>query len=140
LAPRPPSAPAPSASASATADAGAPSSLEKRADQCLADPACDAAEADRLFRAAYDAGEDVDCFRFAAGAGTPPDAASARACLGRDVAKAACTPGNSAGLYEAELAVYRIDGVGGPVDIAGARAVFAKCFDDVTKSAVLDHA
>jgi hypothetical protein len=40
----------------------------------------------------------------------------------------------------AELALMRIDGVGGPVDGPGARALVADCFDDVTRQAIDEHA
>jgi uncharacterized protein YecT (DUF1311 family) len=107
---------------------------------CLDDPACSAAVADRLFRAAADAHEgDVDCLRFADGDGTAKDAARARACLERTVAGMKCD-GSSAGLWQAELAIALTDGVGGPVDVARARAIFDGCFDDGTKQQVLDHA
>jgi uncharacterized protein YecT (DUF1311 family) len=107
---------------------------------CLDDLGCSAAEADRLFRAAADAQEsEVDCLRFADGDGTAKDAARARACLERAVARMKCD-GSSAGLWQAELAIALTDGVGGPVDVARARAIFLGCFDDGTKQQVLDHA
>src|SRR5689334_16487662 len=72
------------------------------------------------------------------GSGVARDVARGRACLDR-VAVATCD-GGSAFLAIAELATLRVDGVGGPADIAGARALFATCFDDVTKETVLEHA
>jgi uncharacterized protein YecT (DUF1311 family) len=120
-------------------DAGAQSSSE-RASACLEDPLCPASEADRLFRAADDAHEaEVDCLRFADGDGTAKDLVRSRACLDRAYAGTKCE-GSSSDLGRAELAIDRIDGVGGPRDVAGARALFADCFDDVTKQGILDHA
>ncbi|WP_438010393.1 hypothetical protein WME89_18210 [Sorangium sp. So ce321] len=116
-----------------------PPSLVEQAQACLEDLACPASEVARLFVAAGDAKEvGVDCRRFLSGAGVSRDPARARTCLERD----AITPcdGDSATLSRAELATMRIDGVGGPVDIADARKLFATCFDDVTKEAVLAHA
>jgi hypothetical protein len=43
-------------------------------------------------------------------------------------------------MAQAELALMRIDAIGGAQDIAGARQLWKDCFDDVTKSAVMDHA
>jgi hypothetical protein len=132
---------APDAAAVAAADASAPvSPLSDRAAACLDDPSCPAATADDLFRAADDAREpSVDCLRFADGDGTRRDLARARACLARSLASAKCD-GSSAGLWQAELAIMLIDGVGGPVDVAGARVLFDGCFDDVTRQGVLEHA
>jgi hypothetical protein len=48
--------------------------------------------------------------------------------------------GGSAGLEQAELAIYRIDGVGGPQDVRAARALFDGCYADVTQQNVLEHA
>jgi len=121
-------------------DAARPRTLQQRATLCLDDPTCPATEADRLFRAADDAGEGgVDCFRFSDGDGTKKDLARARACLERDAASMKCD-GGSAGLEQAELAIYRIDGVGGPQDIRAARALFDGCFADVTQEGVLEYA
>jgi hypothetical protein len=117
-----------------------PPTLQERATACLTDPTCPAAEADRLFRVADDARLDtVDCLRFADGDGTTKDLSRARACLLRTTSTSKCD-GSSAGLSEAELAIYLIDGVGGPEDIPAARRVFDGCFNDVTAQAVLAHA
>jgi hypothetical protein len=122
----------------ATSDAGG--RPEERAEQCLADPLCPAAEADRLFVAAEDAhSAGVDCFRFLDGDGTKRDPVRGRACLERSVGSGDCG-GSSAGLDRAELALLLIDGVGGAPDIPRARALFAGCFADVTASGVLAHA
>src|SRR5260370_38150827 len=43
-------------------------------------------------------------------------------------------------LQTAELALMRIDGVGGKADAQGARALLACCFDDSTRQAILEHA
>src|SRR5262249_13217041 len=95
--------------------------IEKRAEGCLADPTCLAAEADGLFVKADDAHDrGVDCLRFLDGSGTKRDAARGRACLERQLKGSDCD-GSSVDLYDAELAVMRIDGVGGPPDIAAAR-------------------
>jgi hypothetical protein len=113
---------------------------QQRALFCLDDPTCPASEADRLFRAAADAQEDgVDCFRFADGDGTRKDLPRARACLERAAPAMKCE-GSSAGLEQAELAMDRIDGVGGPVDIPGARTLFDGCFADITQQEILGHA
>jgi uncharacterized protein YecT (DUF1311 family) len=122
-----------------TLDAGARSS-SAQATACLEDPLCPASEADRLFRAADDAHEaEVDCLRFVDGDGTARDLVRSRACLERTYAGTRCE-GSSSDLGRAELAIDRIDGVGGPRDVAGARALFADCFDDVTRQGILDHA
>jgi hypothetical protein len=121
-------------------DAGA--SLLVQAEACLEDPACPAAEADRLFVVADDghATSWLDCPRFLGGVGTRRDLTRARACFERSIGKATCEEGNSAGLPQAQLAVMLIDGAGGPVDIPRARALFAGCFDDSTAKDVLAHA
>ena len=104
------------------ADAGAGASLSEQAENCLADAACPALEARRLFVAADDAHEDaIHCFRFLDGAGVGRDVARGRACLERRTGRMNCR-GASADLAGAELATMRIDGVGGPRDIDGARA------------------
>jgi hypothetical protein len=127
----------PSANAS---DAGRPLTAQQRATHCLDDPICPAVEADRLFRAAEDAREGgIDCFRFSDGDGTKKDLGRARACLERDATSMKCD-GSSAGLAQAELAIYRIDGVGGPQDIRAARELFDGCFADVTQQHVLEYA
>jgi hypothetical protein len=114
--------------------------IEKRAEECLADPTCPAAEADALFVKADNAHDrGADCMRFLDGAGTKKDPSRGRACIERQLTGSDCD-GSSVDLYDAELAVMRIDGVGGKQDIPAARAQFAKCFDDVTKSSVLEHA
>jgi uncharacterized protein YecT (DUF1311 family) len=115
--------------------------LSERAEHCLADATCPSAEAASLFVQADDAGErGVDCFRFLDGAGTLRDVKRARACLERGLAYEECEEGSSAGLELAELAVMRIDGVGGSQDVQGARALFSKCVDDMTKLAIVEHA
>ncbi len=135
---------APSAPAALSPDAAPPTvpslTLQQRAEACLEDPSCPASEANRHFRAPHDAHENaVDCLRFADGDGTQKDAARARACLERSLAGTKCD-GSSAGLWQAELATYLIDAVGGPADLRRARALFDGCFDDVTRQAVLEHA
>jgi hypothetical protein len=118
----------------------AKSSLAAQALRCLDDLACPAAEATRLFVASDDAHEiEADCFRFLDGAGVPKDVVRGRGCLERVVRASPCD-GSSAFLPTAELATMQIDGVAGPVDVAAARALFATCFADVTKDAVLEHA
>jgi Lysozyme inhibitor LprI len=112
----------------------------RRAEECLANPTCPAADAARLFMAASDANDPaVDCFRFLDGMGTGRDPVRARACFERG-AKALECAGNSADLATAELAIMRIDGVGGASNVDAARALLAGCFDDVTRSAILEHA
>jgi hypothetical protein len=112
----------------------------KAAIACLAELACPAAEAERLFLAGDDGADpEVDCYRFLDGAGTARDVVRGRACLERSVVEMRCK-GSSVDLGLVELAVMAIDGVGGPQDIAKARALLADCFDDVAKQAVLEHA
>jgi hypothetical protein len=113
----------------------------RRALRCLADVACSADEANRLFVAADDAREPVEeCFRFLDGAGPRRDPARGRACLERAVARdGACDPGSSADFDVAQLATLWIDGVGGPTCLSQARAILAGCFDDLTRQAVLAH-
>jgi hypothetical protein len=114
--------------------------VQKRAEACLEDPTCPAADADALFVKADDAHDrGVDCQRFLDGAGTKRDLSRARACIERQLKGSDCA-GSSVDLYDAELAVMRIDGIGGKQDIPAARAQLSKCFDDVTKSSVLGHA
>jgi hypothetical protein len=114
--------------------------IEKRAEERLADPTCPAADAEALFVKADDAHDRAsDCYRFLDGAGVKRDPARGRACIERQLKGSDCD-GSSVDLYDAELAVMRIDGIGGKQDIPAARAQFAKCFDDVTKSSVLEHA
>jgi len=140
--------PATGAVASATSvdasfDAGAGdaavASLAALAETCLADPACPATEASRLFVSASDAHDpSLDCLRFLDGAGTPRDPARGRACLERESPSLACHSA-SPSLDLAELSLMRADGVGGPTDAAGAAALFADCFEDVTKMGVMQH-
>jgi hypothetical protein len=118
-------------------------SLTQRAKACLADVSCSAGEASRLFIAADDARErDASCYRFLDANGTPRDARRARACLERERASLPVNGchGDSAGDVEAELAVMRIDGIGGTQDIAGGRALVEDCFDDVTREGILAYA
>jgi uncharacterized protein YecT (DUF1311 family) len=104
--------------------------------QLSAGPPFDAGRAD----ASSDANvADVDCFRALDGIGAAPDATRARACFDAQ-AKAHDCGGGSADLQTAQLAMMRIDGVGGPVDVPGARALLAGCFDDATRSGILEHA
>jgi uncharacterized protein YecT (DUF1311 family) len=117
-----------------------PAGVAKRAEECLARPTCSAADAARLFVAASEANDPtVDCFRFLDGTGTDRDSARARACFEHRAKTLECGRG-SAGLETAELAMMRIDGVGGASDVAAARALLAGCFDDVTRSGILEHA
>jgi hypothetical protein len=126
--------------AALASDARPQLTTQQRAELCLDDPTCPASEADRLFRAADDVREEgVDCFRFADGDGTKRDLGRARACLERAATAMKCD-GNSADLGQAELAIYRIDGVGGAEDIRGARQLFDGCLADITKQEVLGHA
>ncbi len=112
----------------------------QRAEECLASPACSAAEAARLFVAADDAADpDVDCFRFIDGAGVARDITRARACFEREGKGLECA-GSSADLGIAELAMMRIDGIGGRADLPAARGILSPCFDDVTRSEILEHA
>jgi uncharacterized protein YecT (DUF1311 family) len=114
--------------------------VAKRAEECLASPSCSAADAARLFVAAGDANDpSVDCFRFLDGMGTDRDLTRARACLEHRAKTLECG-GSSAGLEIAELAMMRIDGVGGASNVAAARALLAGCLDDVTRSEILEHA
>jgi hypothetical protein len=114
--------------------------LESRAEACLADPSCPAAEVARLFVMADDAHDPaVDCLQFIDGVTAKRDLPRARACLERQLAGSDCG-GSSLDLDGAALALMRVDGVGGKQDIFGARALLATCFDDVTRSAVLEHA
>jgi Lysozyme inhibitor LprI len=127
------------AMATQTPDAAA-TSASQSAEDCLATPTCPAGEAARRFVAASDASDpDLDCFRFLDGAGTRRDWTRARGCLERQAPSLACD-GSSMGLGVAELALMRIDGRGGKTDEVGARALVDGCFDDDTRSSILDHA
>jgi len=126
-----------------------PGEIWKRAEACLADPTCSADDAARGFVEADDAHEtDVDCWAFIDGAGTARDVPRGRACLERDAARESCAgpdggsgeSGGSGGLGLADLAAMRIDGIGGPVDLARAKELFAGCFQDVTAQWVLARA
>ena len=122
------------------AAAGQSAGPAKRAEDCLASPTCPAAEAARLFVAASNAKDPtVDCFRFVDGMGTDRDLTRARACFENRAKTLECA-GSSAGIETAELAMMRIDGVGAAADIAAARALLKDCFDDMTRSGILDHA
>jgi hypothetical protein len=132
--------------ADAAADAGARSadggaaSPSERAEACLARPTCPSAEAARLFVAAADARDPtVDCLRFLDGAGTPRDLPRGRACLERQADALECG-GSSMSLETAELALLRVDGIGGKADIDGARGLVNGCFDDVSREGILEHA
>jgi uncharacterized protein YecT (DUF1311 family) len=123
-----------------SAAAAPPAGSAERAEACLASPLCAAVDAARLFVGASDAKEPgLDCFRFLDGLGTGRDPRRARACFER-LAGAPDCGGSSAGLDTAELAMMRIDGIGGKTDIAAARALLSDCFDDMTRSGVLEHA
>jgi uncharacterized protein YecT (DUF1311 family) len=112
----------------------------KRAEACLANPTCAAAEAARLFVVASDANDpDLDCFRFVDAMGAARDLPRARSCFEHQAGEHRCTDG-SADMQAAQLAVMRIDGIGGKTDVPGARALFAPCFDDVTRTGILEHA
>ena len=100
---------------------------------CLEAPRCAASELERLISET----EDDDCWRLL---DTVHDDKRGRSCLERTVTANESHDASSCDAGQAELAMMRIDGRGGPVDIAGARALFARCYDDVTKSAVLEHA
>ena len=124
-------------------DAGAGASpsptFAKQARECLAEVSCPASEAARLFVASDDAKEsELECYRFVDGAGAPRDLARARACLER--LEVGSCEGSSASMEREMLAVMRIDGLGGRTDVTGARQLFDKCFDDVTKDAVFEYA
>jgi hypothetical protein len=128
------------AQAGDAAVAAAVAGASQRAEDCLASPTCPAADAARLFVAASDANDpDVDCFRFVDGMGTARDVVRARACFEHQAHAQACG-GGSPDLPVAELAMMRIDGVGGRTDIPAARALLAGCFDDATLSGILEHA
>jgi hypothetical protein len=130
----------PSADAGArSADAGAESPSE-RAEACLARPSCPAAEAARLFVVAADARDPaLDCLRFLDGSGTPRDLPRGRACLERRVDALECG-GSSMSLETAELALLRIDGIGGKADLDGARDLVDGCFNDASRHGILEHA
>jgi hypothetical protein len=132
--------------ASTATDAGAQSadggvaSPSQRAEACLARPTCPAGEAARLFVAAADARDhELDCFRFLDGAGTPRDLPRGRACLEQQADALECG-GSSMSLETAELALLRVDGIGGKADVDGARALVDGCFDDVSRRGILEHA
>ena len=122
------------------AQATPPLSAVERAEDCLINPLCSATEAARLFVAASDAEDStLDCFRFVDGAGAARDLERARACLERSEKAMHCA-GSSPDFEAVELAMMRIDGVGGKADVAAARALLADCFRDVSTTAVLEHA
>jgi hypothetical protein len=131
---------APFASAVPADDAGGAANASKRAEDCLRDAACSAARASTLFIAASDGNDPaLDCFRFADGAGVPRNLRRARACLEHRAKEMACG-GSSMSLETAVLASQRIDGIGGPRDGTGARALVDGCFDDAAREALLEHA
>jgi hypothetical protein len=127
-------------------DAGAPSadsgatSPSERAEACLARPTCPASEAARLFLVAADTRDPaLDCLRLLDGAGVLRDLRRGRECLEQRADALECG-GSSMSLETAELALLRIDGVGGKVDIDGARDLVDGCFDDVSRQGILEHA
>lgn len=127
-------------SPAAAVDAGAPVTFDERAEQCLADPLCSAEEAAKLFVQSDDAKEKrAACFRFLRGSGVAQDVVRGRACLERVAGSRSCD-GSSAFLETAELALLRIDGIGGEQDIAGGRTLLDSCASDVTKTTILEHA
>jgi hypothetical protein len=92
-----------------------------RAERCLKELACPAAEAARLFIAADDAEEvGMNCFRFVDGSGTRRDLVRGRSCLGRQVKELGPRVG---GLVDTEWLNMRVEGVGGPRDIDGVRSL-----------------
>ena len=121
-------------------DAGLAPGLNRRAEQCLADVGCAADEAERLFVAADAAGEDdFDCARWLDGVGVKKDVVHGRACYERIAGHASCY-GGSPDLALAQLLALRIDGIGGPRDVAGARTMLASCFEDATVMGLRAHA
>lgn len=121
-------------------DAGTAPGPNRQAEQCVEDLACPAAEAERLFLAAADAPNDFfDCSRFLDGVGVKKDPVRGRACFERTAGKEKCD-GSSPDPAMGELASLRIDGTGGPRDIAGARKLLENCFEDVTVQALRERA
>jgi uncharacterized protein YecT (DUF1311 family) len=103
--------------------------LAVRAERCLADPRCSAAEAARLYQWADDAGATkVSCFRFYHGSGVPADAARARACFERAVGRERGWEGSSPSLDRVFLGLMLLDGQGGPRDRARGEALFTDCY------------
>ena len=83
--------------------------------------------------------EDFGCGVFAKD-GVSPSASELRKCVAREARQDACGEHASPTLPKLELAVAMIDGVGGPRDVEGARALLAPCFADVAVEDVLEHA
>jgi hypothetical protein len=82
---------------------------------------------------------ELNCFRFFDGTVTARDWVRTRACFERRASALKCE-GSSLGLDAAQLAMMRIEGIGGTVDLGLARAALDDCFDDVTRSALLEYA
>ena len=121
-------------------DAAATPEPRRRAEACLADPACAASEAERLFLEADAAGDPLlDCTRFLHGVGVKKDAVRARTCLERRAGRLTCD-GGSPELDLAELAELRIDGIGGRRDLAGATRLLAGCYEDITVQTLRERA
>ncbi len=104
----------------------------ERADQCLADPRCEASEAGRLYEAADDAGATrADCFRFYYGSAVAKDLRRARLCLERRVSAEQSPRGSSPTLERSVLALMWIEGQGGSPDGKHAMQLLAGTFADM---------
>ena len=121
-------------------DAGAAPSANRRAEQCLDDLMCSADEVERLFLAAEDAHDPTfDCARFLDGVGLKKDLVRGRSCLERTASGSSCSEA-SIDLASAELALMRMDGVGGRRETEAVRKMLASCFQDSTVTGLLEHA
>ncbi|APR83412.1 Hypothetical protein A7982_08761 [Minicystis rosea] len=127
---------APSATASAALPAPSPAEAAKLladAERCFADPSCDPAQAEAMYRRADDGGAPgVSCYQFYYGMDVHKDLPRARACFERVVAAQSGCHGSSPDLDRAYLAAMLIDAQGGPADPARATALFADCYADAT--------
>jgi uncharacterized protein YecT (DUF1311 family) len=117
-------------------DAGKVGRPAKEGDDCLADLPCSAETAAADFaRADVERDPDLDCSRFVDGSGVPLDARRGRACLEREVTS--CDGRSDMNAFA--LAAMRIDGVGGPRDLAAADKELASCGDDLADTLIVKH-
>jgi hypothetical protein len=143
--------PAASASAAPPAASSAPPSpsavgaagreLLAEARRCVADPRCQPAEAEALYRRADDAGAPgLSCFDFYYGVGIAVDLPRARACFERKARVEKGCADASPGLDRLYLAAMLIDAQGGDADPARATALLADCFADAGVAGLRDEA
>ncbi|MFT3773340.1 MAG: lysozyme inhibitor LprI family protein [Minicystis sp.] len=132
--------PAPSTSPQPTLSPTEAANLVATAEKCFADPRCDPAPAEDMYRRAADAGaKDVNCYQFYYGLDVHQDLPRARACFERTVAATKCD-GSSPDLDRAYLAAMLIDAQGGPADPTRAMALFTGCYTDMTVQGLAEEA